>query len=130
MPLAGAAAALEFGPHLGAHDYPPVVRVGGQHGQVQEIDKGGMRQAPLQLLLAQRRRGLRVAPPGVHGVITSLPNTCRCSSRSSASGARSSGKVWSITASSRPACTMSNSAVMSSRAQPFEPRIFNSKVQM
>ena len=35
-----------------------------------------------------------------------------------------------LTASNRPVRTMPRSAVMSSRAQPFEPRICNSKVQM
>src|SRR5712691_3533292 len=122
MPLAGAAAALELGPHLGAHDYLLFVGIGAQHGQLQKIDEGGVAKALLQLLFAQRR--------AAHGVITSLPNTCRSSRRVRASGARSSGKTSSMTASNRPCCTISSSATISSRAQPFEPTIFSSNVQI
>src|SRR5712691_4210304 len=122
MPLAGAAAALELGPHLGAHDYLLFAGVGAQHGQLQKIDEGGVAKALLQLIFTQRR--------AAHGVITSLPKTSRSSRRARASGARSSEKVSSMTASNRPARTMSSSAVISSRAQPFEPRIFSSNVQI
>jgi hypothetical protein len=51
MPLAGAAAALELGAHLGAHHHLLPVGICGQDGQVEEVDKGGMGEALLQLLL-------------------------------------------------------------------------------
>src|SRR5437763_8218553 len=122
VPLTGAPAALEFRPHLGAHDDLLLLRLGREHRQVQGVDKRGMRQLLLQLFLGQRCLA--------HGVTTSLPKTCRCSSRASASGARSRENVSSITACKWPASTMWRSAVRSSRAQAFEPRIFNSKLQM
>src|SRR6516165_1753167 len=122
MPLAAAAPALEFRPHCRAHDQLLLRRVVAYYRQIQQLDKRRLAEAALQLVLAERQIA--------HGTITSLPKTWRPSSRASACVASSREYVESTTASSRPACTMSRSDVISSRAQPLEPRICSSKVQM
>src|SRR6516162_684613 len=122
VPLAAAAPALEFGLHRGAHYQLLLNRLGAQHRQVQQLDECRLPEAVLDLVLAERQIA--------HGTMTSLPKTWRFSNHDSASTARSRGYVASTTALSGPDCTRSSNAAMSSRAQPLEPRICSSKVQM
>src|SRR5947208_841148 len=65
-----------------------------------------------------------------HGATTTLPNTARSSSRLIAARPSFNGRMRSMTGTRRRAAASCSSCSRSPRVQLFEPRIFNSKVQM
>src|SRR5215472_14213482 len=123
--LRGARPPLELWTHGHGHGQGARVAVEGDGAELQETDEGRGIEGGLDLLDGERgRRGL------AHGRTTTLPNTSRSSRRRKASFTSSSGSSRSMTGVSCPARIMAMRVSRSSRIQPFEPRIFSSKVQM